>query len=164
MAADDADRPPEHRPVRPLVALGLATAGFIALLIFGLGMTSLLLDENVIAVRGLGQIPGVVGTTLATAGFAATTWAGVRRARPSYGTAGLAAVAAFLGYGVGVWIGAVGGGADLAAATRAAGGVLTSWFGAVIAGAALVSSWGAVALVRTRAERPRWPWEDPDDE
>lgn len=164
MAGANADRPPEHRPVRPLVALGLATAAFIALLIFGLGMTSLLLDQNVIAVRGLGQIPGVVGTTLATAGFAATTWIAVRRATPSFWGAALSAVVAFLCYGVGVWIAAVSGGADLAAATRAAGGVLTSWFGVVIAGAALVSSWGAIALVRTRAERPRWPWEDPDDE
>ena len=47
-----ADRSSEPGHVRPLVALGLATTAFIALLIFGLGMTSLVLDQDVIAVRG----------------------------------------------------------------------------------------------------------------
>ena len=50
------------------------------------------------------------------------------------------------------------------ASLATAGDVLTSWFGIVILGAGAVSGWGGIALARTRAHRPRWPWEDPDDE
>ncbi|GAA2002203.1 hypothetical protein [Microbacterium ulmi] len=159
---------PAPQGVRPLVALGFATVAFIALLIFGLGMLSLLLDADVIGVPGLGQVPGVVGTVLATASFAAVLWAGLRRAgaglRPSFLGALWCAVAAFLGYVLGVWLGAVFSGSDLAASAAAAGGVAAGWFGAVVAGAGFVAGWGGIALVRTRAGRPRWPWESDDDE
>ena len=40
-------------PVRPLVALGLATVTFIALLIFGLGMVSLILNADIVEAQGL---------------------------------------------------------------------------------------------------------------
>lgn len=154
---------PSSSGVRPLVALALSTVGFVALLIAGLGMLSLLLDQDVIAVRGLGQVPGVVGTLLAVAAFAGALWTAIRR-RPTYlGALGCAA-ASFVAYVAGVWLGAAASGSDLAAAAAAAGGVAGSWFGVVVGGAALVAGWGGVALVRTRAERPRWPWEDPYDE
>jgi hypothetical protein len=150
--------------VRPGVALALATVSFVALLIVGLGMLSLGMDEDVIATRGLGLAPGVAATTLATLAFAAGLWAGVRMTRPSYGAAGWCAVASFLGYLAGVWFGALLGGAGLATAVGAAGGVATSWFGVVVAVVGLVCGWGGIALVRTRARRPRWPWEDDADE
>ncbi|TDN90609.1 hypothetical protein [Microbacterium sp. BK668] len=159
-----ADRPPEHGHVRPPVALGLATAAFGALVICGLGVTSLILDRDVIPVPGLGQIPGVLGTMFAIGAFALVVWLAVSRPHPSYGAAALAAVAALLAYPLGVWFGAVIGGSDLAAAAGAAGSVLLSWFAVVIALSAFACAWGAVALVRTDARRPRWPWEDPDDE
>lgn len=159
-----ADHPPEHGHVRAPVAFGLATAAFVALLIFALGMTSLFLDQDVIPVRGLGQAPGIVGTILAVGVFAGIVWLALRQRHPSYWVSGLCAVAVAFAYAFGVWIAAVAGGADLAAAAVAAGGVLTSWFGVVIAASALICSWGAIALVRTSARRPRWPWEDPDDE
>jgi hypothetical protein len=158
-----ADRAPEPDRVRPSVALWLTTAGFVALLIFGLGMTSLALDEDVIAVPGLGQIPGVIGTVLATGAFCATLAIALRHRHPSYWTAAIAAVVVGLAFPLGVWIGAVAGGADLAAAAGAAGGLLTSWFGVVTAAVAFVCAWAGVALIRTRAQRPRWPWEDADD-
>ena len=53
------------------------------------------------------------------------------------------------------------GGIDLARAIAAAGAFATSWFAVVLASAALIAGWTAVALVRTRAGRPRWPWEPP---
>ena len=159
-----ADRPPEHGHVRPLVALGLVTAAFGALVICGLGVTSLLLNEDVIPVPGLGQIPGVLGTIFAVAAFALVVWLTVSRRHASYWGSAIAAIAAVLAYPVGVWFGAVIGGEDLAAAAGAAGAVLTSWFGLVIALSAFVCAWAGVALVRTNARRPRWPWEDPDDE
>jgi hypothetical protein len=149
--------------VRPLAALAYATVGFVALVIAGFGMTSLLLDADVIAVPGLGAAPGALGVALATLSFAGVVWATVRTARPSYGGSALAAVAAFLGYLAGVWFGALLAGVDLARATAAAGGFATSVFALVLLGAAFVSGWVAVALVRTRAHRPRWPWERDDE-
>lgn len=149
--------------VRPAVALALATVGFVALLIAGLGILSLVLDQDVIAVRGLGQVPGITGTILAVGAFGAALWASIRR-RPTYIGALGCALAAFLGYVGGVLLGAAFSGSDLGAAAAAAGGVAASWFGVVVAGAGLISGWGGVALVRTHSDRPRWPWEDPYDE
>jgi hypothetical protein len=156
--------PQESGPVSPVLALVLATASFIALLIFGLGMTSLITAEDVIDTPGLGQVPGILGTTLATAAFAAALWAAVRRGPAKYSGALWAAVACFLGYIFGVWAGALFTGAGLAVSTSVAGRLATSWFGLVVAGAGLVAAWGGIALVRTRAQRPRWPWEDEFDE
>lgn len=151
-------------PVRPVTALVFATAAFVALLIFGLGMTSLILGEDVVATPGLGQVPGIVATVLATAGFAGGLWAAVRRAPASYWGSAWTAVAAYLAFVGGLWLGAVGTGADLAVAAAIAGRVATTWFGVVVAAAAFIAAWGGVALVRTRAGRPRWPWEDEFDE
>lgn len=151
--------------MRPPVALAFAVIGFVALVILGLGMTSLALDADVIAVRGLGQVPGVIGMLAAAAGFAGSLWIGVRSPHPSFWTAPVAALAAYLGEALGVLAGAVATGADLAAAVAAAGGIAVGWAGLVIGVAGLVAAWGGVALVRTRASRPRWPWEhdEPED-
>ena len=154
----------EGGPVRPITALAFATAAFVALLIFGLGMASLALGEAVIETPGLGQVPGILATILATAAFAGVLWTALRRSPPSYWGAAWTAGACFLAYVGGVWFGAVVTGADLAAAGSAAGRIATSWFGVVIAAAALVAAWGGIALVRTRSQRPRWPWEDEFDE
>ncbi|MEU1971661.1 hypothetical protein ABZ477_08385 [Microbacterium sp. NPDC019599] len=159
-----ADRAPQPGHVRPLVALGFATAAFVALLIFGLGMLSLLLDEDVIAVPGLGQLPGIVATIAATGAFALSLWIALRRQHPPLRGAVVTAVATALAYPAGVWFGALLADEALGDAARAAGGVFLSWFEVVIALAALACSWGGIALVRTDASRPRWPWEDPFDE
>lgn len=169
--------------MRPPVALAFATIGFAALTIFGLGMVSLFTGEDVIATPGLGQIPGIVGVILGILAFAGGLWAAIGRsgergdaAAPS-GAAGARAAtrgpsfwgvawttaAAFLAYIGGVWIAALVTGADLGVATGVAGRLATSWFGAVVAAAAFVSAWAGIALVRTRARRPRWPWEDPSE-
>lgn len=158
------DSAPESGPVRPGLALALATAAFFALLIFGLGMTSLIADQDVIETPGLGQIPGITGTVLTTAAFAAALWAAVRRRPAAYSGALWTALACFLAYVVGVWLGALFSGAGLAVSTAVAGRIATSWFGLVVAAAALLAAWGGIALVRTRAQRPRWPWEDEFDE
>ncbi|MGP3535884.1 hypothetical protein ACTU3I_13880 [Microbacterium sp. RD1] len=148
----------------PGLALAFAVVGFLALAIAALGVSSLVLDSDVIAVPGLGQIPGVVGMLLATAAFTGALWAGLRSPQPSFWTALLTALAAYLGEVVGVVGGALLTGADAAAAWAAAGWVAVGWPGLMIAGAALVAGWGGIALVRTRASRPRWPWERDDEE
>ncbi|BDV29694.1 hypothetical protein [Microbacterium terricola] len=145
--------------VRPLVAVAFATVGFVALVIFGLGMLSLALDEDVISVPGLGQLPGVVATTTAALVFAGGLWSAVRVPHPSFWAAPVVALAVALGYVGALWVTALVVGADPAAATAAAGRIATTGFGAIIAGAALVAAWAGIALVRTRARRPRWPWE-----
>jgi hypothetical protein len=155
---------PSGGSVRPPVALAFATATFIALLIFGLGMLSLLLGEDVIEAPGLGQIPGVLAVGFATVAFAGSLWAAVRMPAPSFWGAAWTTAATFIAYLLGVWLGAVTTGADLAVATAVAGRIATTWFGVVVAGAALIAAWGGIALVRTRARRPRWPWEDEFDE
>ncbi|MDQ7878262.1 hypothetical protein Q9R08_09790 [Microbacterium sp. QXD-8] len=163
-------------PVRPPIALAFATIGFVALTIFGLGMTSLILAEDVIATPGLGQIPGAAGVVCATLAFAGGLWAAIARAgsgppggsaaarHPSYWGAAWTTAAAFLAYVGGVWFAALFTGADLGVATAVAGRLATSWFGVSVAAAAFVSAWAGIALVRTRAHRPRWPWEDDYDE
>jgi hypothetical protein len=150
-------------PVRPVVALGLGVVSYAALAIFGLGMVSLVLNRDVIEVRDLGQVPGVIGMLLSTALFAGAMWPVLRSARPSYVGALGGAAAAYLGYLAGLLFGAVVSGADPAAAFAAVGNVAVSWFGAVLAVAGGIAGWGAIALVRTRAGRPRWPWEDDEE-
>lgn len=153
----------ETAGVRPGVALALATVAFVTLVIGGFGMLSLALDVDAIPVQGLGQMPGVIATVLATAAFAASLWIAIRR-RPWFAAALGCVAAPFLAYLVGIWLGGALTGADLAVAAAAVGAVATSWFGLLIAVAGLAAGWGGVALVRTRADRPRWPWEDPFDE
>ncbi|MBN9215104.1 MAG: hypothetical protein ABS62_13705 [Microbacterium sp. SCN 70-200] len=151
-----------QRGVRPPVAVAFAAVGFFALLIAGFGLLSLLTDAEVLPVAGLGQVPGAVGTGASVVVFAATAWVAVRRPQPSYVGVLLIVVATFLAYLVGVLVGAVLVGADAARTIAAIGAFATSWFAVVLAVAALVAGWAAIALVRTRASRPRWPWEHDD--
>lgn len=151
-----------QRGVSPPVAVAFATVGFFALLIAGFGMLSLLADADVLAVGGLGQAPGVVGVAVSVVVFVLTVWRAVRRPQPSYGAVAIVVVATVVGYVLGVLVGALLTGVDAARATAAAGSFATSWFAVVLASAALVAGWAAVALVRTRARRPRWPWESGD--
>lgn len=151
---------PESAPsVSPRVATALSVVGFFALLVAGFGMLSLLSGADVLPVAGLGRAPGIAATACATAAVAGAIWTSVRRARPAYGSAVLVAIVAFLAYLLGLLVGAVFAGTDPARAAAAVGGFATSWFAVVLASAALIAGWTAVALVRTRAGRPRWPWE-----
>ena len=151
-------------PVRPIIALGYAVVGYAALAICGLGMTSLVTNTDVIAVPGLGQIPGIVGMIFAVAGFASALWPFLRAEHPPFSGAFAVAAVAMFAYLVGVAIGGLVSGAGPAAAAAAAGGVATSWFGLVLVVAAFAAAWAGIALVRTRARRPRWPWEHDTDE
>lgn len=155
--------PRDEGGVSARVAVALTTAGFFALLVAGFGMLSLATDAEVIPVRGLGQAPGVVATVAAVVAFAAVTASIVRRPRPSYRGVWLTAVAVPLAYLLGLGIGALVSGVDLARAVAAVGGFATSWFGVLLASIALVCGWTTVALVRTRAGRPQWPWEHDED-
>jgi hypothetical protein len=149
--------------VRPAVAVALTLVTFVALVVFGLGMTSLLTASDVIATPGLGVLPGVIGVVAAAAAYAAVTATALRAAHPSYITALWAAIACYLAYLVGVWAAAVVGGVDPAAAVATAGRLAIGWWAPIVAAAAFVCAWSAVALRRTHARRPRWPWERDDE-
>ncbi len=147
-------------PVRPSIALAFAVLGFVALMIFGLGMTSLATGTDVISTPGFGQFPGIFGPVFAAVAFAGVLWAFIRGDHPSFWGAVVVAIAAFLAYLLGVAIVAVIVGVDPAAAAGTVGQLATSWYGLVVFCAALVAGWSGIALVRTHADRPRWPWEN----
>ena len=147
----------------PPVATAFAVVGVFALLIGGFGMLSLFTGAEVLPVSGLGQLPGIVGGAFSVGAFALSTWFAVRPERRRYGSAAIVTVATVLAYLVGVLAGGVLSGVDGARIVAAVGAFATSWFAVVLAAAALVGGWGAIALVRTAAERPRWPWERDDD-
>lgn len=155
----------EPRPagVTPPVAVVFAAVVFLSLAIAGLGVTSLLLDADVIAVPGLGPLPGVVGMIVAAALFAAVLAWGLRAEPPGYLTAVPCALAAYVGEVVGIAMGALLVGADPAGGVSGAGSVALGWPGAVIAGAGLLAGAFGVLLARARGDRPRWSWESDDE-
>ncbi|MFJ4159086.1 hypothetical protein [Microbacterium testaceum] len=155
----------EQRPagVSPPVAVVFASVVFIALSIGGLGVTSLVVDADVIPVRGLGAIPGVIGQVLALAGFAATLWWGLRADPPGWLSAVPCAIAAYLGEVLGVVLGALVSGADPLRGVAAAQSVALGFPGPVVAGAAVLAGLFGILLVRARTTGPRWRWEDEDE-
>ena len=121
-------------------------------------------DTDIIAVPDLGQAPGVVGMLVAVVAFGLMLWSTLRRRRPSYvATIAIALVAALL-HLVTVWIVVLVGDGDIVLATAVAGDLVRGGASAVLLVAGLIAAWGGIALRRTRAEHPRWPWERHDEE
>lgn len=154
---------PPREPVPPAVALAFTLVGFVALVIAGLGIVGLATDQDLIAEPSLGPWPGVVAILLAAGAFALIVSTALQREHPSFWNALWAAVACFLGYLFGAAVGVLLAGGDPAVAAGVTGRIATSWFGLTVALAALTASWSAIALVRTAARRPRWPWERDDE-
>ncbi|MDQ1123364.1 hypothetical protein [Microbacterium trichothecenolyticum] len=140
----------EPRPagVTPPVAVVLAAVSFLALSIAALGVVSLVLDADVIPVRGLGAIPGVIGQVVAVSVFAGVLWWGLRAEPPGYLTAVPCAIGAFVGEIVGLVVGSVVTGADPTRGLAAAESIALGFPGAVIAAAGLVAGAFGVLLVR----------------
>ncbi|MCX6500805.1 MAG: hypothetical protein NT132_00025 [Microbacterium sp.] len=156
--------PPPRPPVRPAVALAFCLIGFFALIVAGLGLSSLATDTDVISTPGLGQVPGVIGVAAASIAFAGTVWGTIRRPHPSFGAAFVVVVAAWLAYVLITGIAAAVVVADIGAGMAVTGSLAIGWPGLIVAAAALIAGWTAIALVRTRAARPQWPWERDDEE
>ncbi|WP_058632569.1 hypothetical protein [Microbacterium oxydans] len=142
----------------------LATIGFFALAVFGLGAVSVATDTDIIAVPNLGQVPGVAGMIAAVVSFALVLWSTLRRSHPSYVATVAIALTAGLAHLVVVWFAVLIGDGDLVLATAVAGDLVRGGASAVIVLAALIAGWGGIALRRTRAEHPRWPWEREEEE
>lgn len=145
--------------VRPLVALAFALMGFVALVVAGLGVATLITESDVIAAPGLGPLPGVIGVIAAAAAMTGVLLPALRAQHPSYLTALWAAIGAYLAYLAGVWLSAVIGGVDAAVAGSVVARLALGPWAPIVAVAAAICAWAAVALRRTRASRPRWPWE-----
>lgn len=142
----------------------LATISFFALAVFGLGALSVATDTDIIAVPDLGQAPGVVGMLAAVTAFALMLWSSLRRRRPSYVATIAIALVAGLAHLAAVWITVMIGAENLVLATAVAGDLVRGGASAILVLAALIAAWGGIALRRTRAEHPRWPWEHDEDE
>lgn len=149
--------------VSPPVAAAFAVIGFFAVLVAGFGLTALAIETDVVP-AGHGQLPGILGTALATLGVAGALWSGLNRSRVSYGVSITTTVAAVVGFLLGLVVGALLEGSGGPTAVSLAGTFALSWFALVLAAAAFVAGWVAVALVRTRARAPRWPWERDEEE
>lgn len=148
---------------RRAAAVAVGTVTFLAVLIAGFGMTSLLLNEDVIETPGLGQAPGAVAVAGSVIALAVSLWLTVGRVGAIL-TVVLASLAAFLGYilllALAVALTGSGLGAALGATARAA----TSWPGLVVAIGAALSAVLAVAVAAGAGTTARWPWEGDDDE
>lgn len=142
----------------------LSTIGFFALAVFGLGALSVATNTDIIAVPNLGQVPGVAGMIAAVASFALVLWSTLRRSQPSYAATIAIALTAGLAHLIVVWIAVLIGDGNLVLATAVAGDLVRGGASAVIVLAALIAGWGGIALRRTRAEHPRWPWERDEEE
>ena len=138
--------------------------GFFALAVFGLGAVSLFTDADIIAVPGLGPIPGIVGMLAAVVGFAVMLWTALRRQHPSFLASITIALVTGLAHLAGVWVAVLFGAGSIVIATAVAGDLVRGGASAVLLLAAAIAAWGGIALRRTRAGRPRWRWEADDDE
>ena len=155
--------PPGTPGVSAPIAVVMASVLFFALAIAGLGGLSYFTDTDIIAVPGLGQAPGAVGMAAALIAFAATLWPTVRPQRPSYTPVLITTIAVPLTHLVVVWIAVLFTGAGLVVATTVAGDFVRNGVSLVLLIVAAASAWSGVALRRTRAQRPEWPWERDDD-
>ncbi|UUE19863.1 hypothetical protein [Microbacterium sp. J1-1] len=142
----------------------LATISFFALAVFGLGALSVATDTDIISTPDLGQAPGVVGMLAAVVAFAVLLWVTLRTRRPSFVSTITIALVTVLAHLVVVWFAVLLGTSDVVIATAVAGDLVRGGVSAVLLVAALIAAWGGVALRRTRAEHPRWPWERDEDE
>lgn len=150
-------------PARRLAATAVGAVLYAAVLIAGLGIVSLFLDEDVIVAPGLGQLPGVLAVAASIVAVAVTLWA--RMPEPGiWATLGWAALAAFLGYLGGLGAASVVAAGDVALALSAVGRAATAWPGLVVIGAAVVAAAMALAVARGADQNARWPWEGADDE
>ncbi|WP_337459187.1 hypothetical protein [Microbacterium sp. KHB019] len=155
-------RGPAPAGVSAILATTMTTIGFFALAVFGLGALSIATDADIIPVPGLGQAPGITGMIIAIIVFAGILWLAVRIARPRFRSVWTIAIATTLAHllAVGFTVLVVTG--EFVTALAVMGGLITGGASLIVLVAAAIAGWAGVALRRTRASRPRWPWERDD--
>jgi hypothetical protein len=140
----------------------MTTIGFFALAVFGLGAMSIVTDAEIIEVPQAGQAPGIVGMIFAVAVFAAMVYLAVRIAHPKFRSVWTIAIATAFAHMLAASIGALLVTGDFVNALAVMGELITGGASLVVLVAAAIGGWAGVALRRTRAKRPRWPWERDD--
>jgi len=153
-------RGPAPAGVSVALATVMTTIGFFALAVFGLGALSITTDADIISVPGTGQAPGIVGMIIAIAVFAGILWSVVRSAHPRFLSVWIIAIVTALGHLLAVGATAIIVTSDYVASLAVMAGLITGGGSLIVLAAAAVAGWAGIALRRTRASRPRWPWED----
>lgn len=150
--------------VSAFLAVVIGFVAFASLTILGLGMLSYFGDLDIISVSGLGSWPAIVGMIVAIVVFSWMLWPALSRRHPSFlAVIPVALVTGFV-HLLAVWLAALMSGAGVTAATAAVSQLITRGSTPIVLLAALVAAWAAIALRRTRARAPHWPWEDDDAE
>jgi len=143
----------------PELATALASGAYGALLVCALGIVTLWNDAPVLDVDDVGVVPVMLAGVAAVGVFFLVLLRALRPERPAYSSAVVVALAAALAQLVALWLLSLAFGADAAEATAAVAGSVIGWSSAAFALLAGACAWGGVALRRTEADRPRWPWE-----
>ncbi|MGM7671447.1 hypothetical protein [Microbacterium sp. A93] len=140
----------------------MTTIGFFALAVFGLGALSIATDTDIIAIPGVGQAPGIVGMVIAVAVFAGILWLAVRIKHPRFRSVWTISITTALVHLLAVGLVAAIATGEFVTAMAVMGGLITGGASLVILVVAAVASWAGVALRRTKAKHPQWPWERED--
>lgn len=147
----------EQLPTPALVAF--TSVGYFALLVAGLGVGSMAADADVITTQGLSVIAAYIAAAAAIGGFALFLIGPASRDRPSYWHAASTAVGSAAVHVLTLGIVALVETGDLGVVGGVVSEVLLGWVSPVVFGTAAVAAWAAIALRRTKADRPQWPWE-----
>lgn len=150
--------------VSAVLATVMATIGFFALAVFGLGALSVATDADIISIPGLGQAPGVIGMIIAVAVFLGLVWLAVRIKQPLYRSFWTVSIATTLAHLLAVGVVAAIAATEFVTGLAVMGQLVTGGASLVILATAAVASGAAVALRRTKSKQPKWPWEknEPD--
>lgn len=140
----------------------MTTIGFFAIVVFGLGALSVVTDADIIAVPAAGQAPGIIGMIVAVAVFASILWLAVRTTHPRFRSVWTISIATALAHLLAAAIGAIVVTGEFINALAVMGGLITGGASVVVLVTAAIAGWAGVALRRTRAKRPLWPWERDD--
>jgi hypothetical protein len=140
--------------------VGFASIGYLALLVAGLGTASAIADDDIISTPGVSLVAAYAAAGVAIVAFALLLAGPVSRERPGYWAAASTAVGSAGLYTIALAIAVFVSSGDLSTTGSVLREVLVGWVVPVVLGSALVAAWAAIALRRTSARQPRWPWED----
>ncbi len=149
--------------MRAEVATAFASIAYGALLVCVIGFVALWSGSAPLADEGLGAVPTMLAGVCGLLAFAGVLLRATQPERPAFTAVIPVAVAAALGHLVALWLLALAFGAGAATATAAAADAVVGGTSLVFLLVAGVCGWAGIALRRTDADRPRWPWEGQDE-
>lgn len=149
--------------MRAEVATAFAAIAYGALLVCVFGFVSLWSGSVPLADEDLGAVPTMLAGVCALLAFAGALLGATRPVRPSYTAVIPVAFAAALTQLVALWLLALAFGAGAGTAIAAAADAVTGGASLVFLLVAVVCGWAGIALRRTSAGRPKWPWERHDE-